>query len=94
MRQLVFQHARELRRHRGQSLDWDADAAVVERAHPSRGAGDVCEDLLSVEDHADGFRGSEIQLRFDGAEVVFERAQDVARQSRRGAAVVAQHEMR
>ena len=77
-----------------QPLHRNADAAVVQRAHPARRAGDVRERLAGVENHADGIRRREIQLRFQIAKIVFEDAHDAARQVGRRIAVIFQIEMR
>ena len=52
----------------GQSLHRDADAAVVDGAGPTGGAGDVRKTLLGIKDDADGLGRSEIELRFNAVE--------------------------
>ena len=48
VRQLMLEHVREFGRHFRQSLHGNAEAAVVERSHPSRRAGDIGERLLRI----------------------------------------------
>ena len=74
-------------------MDGNADAAVVDGAGPTGGAGDVGKSLLGIEDDADGFGRSEIELGFEVAEIVFEDAQNSASEIGSGAAVIFQVEV-
>ena len=78
----------------GEALDGNAHAAVVDRADPAGGAGDVRERFAGVENHADGFGRREVELGFEVAKIFFEDVHDSAREIGRGAAVVFQGEMR
>src|SRR5277367_4920163 len=80
VRELMLQHARQLRSHATQSLHGNANASVVQRAHPARRARDVPKRLLRVKHHANGIRRRVIQFRFDRRKMRFERAQNIARQ--------------
>ena len=62
MRELVFENAREFRRHGGQSLHRDADAAVVECPHPAGSFGYVREGLLGIQNYTNGIRRRETQF--------------------------------
>jgi len=46
MRQFVFEDARQLIGHGRQAFDGHANAAVIERPHPARRAGDIHECLI------------------------------------------------
>src|SRR5580658_6153966 len=85
---------RELRRDARQALHRNADAAVVQRAGPAGSARDVAESLLRIEDDADLLWRREIELRFEIAEVVFQRVQDGVSEFWRRAAVILQLEVR
>ena len=54
MCQLVLEDAGQLVGDAVQALDWNANAAVVERPHPAWRAGDIHEGLICVQNHADG----------------------------------------
>ena len=62
VRELVFENAREFRRHGRQSLHRDADAAVVEGTDPAGSFGNVGKGLLGIQNDADGIRRREIQF--------------------------------
>ena len=77
-----------------ESLHGNAQAAIVERADPARRARDVGESLVGIEDHADLLGRRVVELRFEVVEVVFEHAQDAAREIGSGAAVIFEVEVR
>ena len=93
VRQLVLQHAGQLRRHSAQSLHRHAYASVVQRAYPSRRSRNVRKRLLRIEHHADGIRRRKIQLGLDRGKMRLQRAQNIARQSRLRRAAVAQRKV-